>query len=236
MLLEGKNLGFRYNRGPWLFRGADLTIQPGEVVGLVGPSGCGKTTLGRILAGYDMPVEGTVLLDGQSPPRAGYHPVQMVFQHPERAVNPRWRIHRTLAEGGETEPTFLRALGISEQWLFRWPNELSGGELQRVCIARALGRQTRFLIADEMTTMLDAITQAQIWHAVLDVIQQRGMGLLVISHDLHLIRRLCDRVHYGPDGLNCRDGRDRLVHFEPIGSITQESPTTPSGGSVQQDL
>ncbi|MBW7458705.1 ATP-binding cassette domain-containing protein, partial [Paenibacillus sepulcri] len=74
-----------------------------------------------------------------------------------------------------------------------WPNELSGGELQRICIARALGSKTRFVIADEMTTMLDAVTQAQIWHAVLAIARERKLGLLLISHDLHLIERLCHR-------------------------------------------
>lgn len=85
-------------------------------------------------------------------------------------------------------------LGIEEEWLDRWPNELSGGELQRFCVARALGPQTRFLIADEMTTMLDAITQAQIWHTVMDIAERRNLGILMISHEPSLIQRLCTRV------------------------------------------
>lgn len=194
MLLEGKNLGFRYGRHPWLFRNIDITVAAGEIVGLVGPSGCGKTTLGRILAGYDKPEEGTVAIRGLAAASGGYHPVQMVFQHPERAVNPRWRLRRTLRESWDPEPDVLRQLGIEEQWLERWPNELSGGELQRICIARALGPQTRFLIADEMTTMLDAITQANIWHAVLAIAKERAIGLLVISHDRHLVGRLCEKI------------------------------------------
>jgi peptide/nickel transport system ATP-binding protein len=193
MLLEGKGLSFRYDNNPWLFQKLDVTIESGEVVGLIGPSGCGKTTLGQILAGHQLPSEGAMTIDGQKPPRSGHHPVQLVFQHPERAVNPRWRIHRTLMEGGTPDPELLSALGIMEDWLQRSPNELSGGELQRVCIARALGRQTRFLIADEMTTMLDSITQAQIWQAVLQITQARKLGLLVISHDIQLIQRICSR-------------------------------------------
>ncbi|NOV04795.1 ABC transporter ATP-binding protein [Paenibacillus planticolens] len=194
MLLEGKNLGFRYGRDAWIFRGMDIALKQGEVVGLVGPSGCGKTTLGRLIAGYELPHEGSVQLNGSPPAKKGFHPVQLVFQHPEKAVNPRWPMHRMLNEGWQPDADLLRSLGIEKEWLQRWPNELSGGELQRFCIARALGPETRFLIADEMTTMLDAITQAQIWHAVLDIAKERNLGVLVISHERKLIQRLCSRV------------------------------------------
>lgn len=85
-------------------------------------------------------------------------------------------------------------LGIKEEWLHRFPNELSGGELQRICVARAVGPRTRYLIADEMTTMLDAITQAQIWQALLRWSKQNGVGILVISHERRLIERICSRV------------------------------------------
>ncbi|MFM1650769.1 ABC transporter ATP-binding protein [Brevibacillus sp. B_LB10_24] len=194
MQLEAKQIGFRYGRDRWVLRGVDITIQAGEAVGLVGPSGCGKTTLGRILAGYERPHEGSVTLGGASLPTTGYHPVQLVFQHPEKAVNPRWRMRQTLMEGGTPDDSLLAALGIQQEWLGRWPNELSGGELQRFCVARALSPQTRFLIADEMTAMLDAITQAQIWRVVLEHVQRHEMGLLVVSHDASLIKRICSRV------------------------------------------
>lgn len=194
MLLEAKNIGFRYGKGPWILRGMDITIAPGEVVGLVGPSGCGKTTFGRILAGYALPHEGTVRLNGEPLPLKGYQPVQLVFQHPEKAVNPRWRLGDTLKEGWTPDEELLEALGIEKAWFSRWPNELSGGELQRFCVARALSPQTRFLIADEMTTMLDAITQAQIWHVVLNRARMQNMGILVVSHEWNLIRRLCSRI------------------------------------------
>lgn len=194
MLLEGNQLGYRYGKNPWIFRNMDIHIQSGEIVGLMGPSGCGKTTLGRILAGYEEPHEGRVRLNGLPLPKKGYSPIQLVFQHPEKAVNYRWHMSDTLKEGWEPKDEILEALGIEKEWLKRWPNELSGGELQRFCVARALGPQTQFLIADEMTTMLDAITQAQIWHVVLDVVKKQNIGVLLVSHEINLIKRLCDRV------------------------------------------
>lgn len=194
MQLEGSGLSYRYGRGDWLFRDISLAVYPGEVLGLYGPSGSGKTTLARVMAGYELPSEGAVTLGGRPLSLTGACPVQLVFQHPERAVNPRWRLGRTLREGWEPDPGFLELLGIDSSWLERWPNELSGGELQRICIARALGPQTRYLIADEMTAMLDAITQAQLWHAVLSLVKERHLGLLAISHDRHLLQRICDRV------------------------------------------
>ncbi|MFS0576471.1 ATP-binding cassette domain-containing protein [Sporosarcina sp. 179-K 3D1 HS] len=194
MQLEAQNIGFRYGNGPWLFRDVNVTVKPGVIVGLTAPSGRGKTTLCRILAGFEKPIEGKVTIDGLPVSKNGFHPVQMVFQHPEKAVNPRWKMEKVLNEGGRPDPELLSLLGIEQEWLTRWPNELSGGELQRFCVARALGPDTRFLIADEMTTMLDAITQSQIWHAVLEIAQKREMGIIVVSHEAKLIQRLCHRV------------------------------------------
>ena len=122
-------------------------------------------------------MEGNITIDGLPVSKKGFHPVQLVFQHPEKAVNPRWKMEKILNEGWKPDPELLALLGIEQEWLTRWPNELSGGELQRFCVARALGPSTRFLIADEMTTMLDAITQAQIWHAVLEIAKRERWEL-----------------------------------------------------------
>ena len=194
MLLEATNVGFSYQKNNWTFRHLNLSVRRGEIVGLAGPSGSGKTTLGRILAGYERPLEGMVKLNDAPLPNTGYHPVQLVFQHPEKAVNPKWRMKDILYEGWLPDDELLKRLGIEQDWLRRWPNELSGGELQRFCVARALGPSTQFLIADEMTTMLDSITQAQIWQVVLDIAKKRNMGILVISHEAPLLNRLCSRM------------------------------------------
>lgn len=194
-MLEGKRLSFRYgHRQPWILRNFSIAVAPGEVVGLYGPSGQGKTTLAKLLAGYLRPLEGEVWVDGYPLPRQGYCPVQLVFQHPELAVNPRWRIRQVLSEGHTPSPQLLKALGIDSTWMDRWPHQLSGGELQRCAIARTLGPQTKYLIADEITTMLDAITQAQIWHALLDYARRHNIGILAISHNKHLLTRICDRI------------------------------------------
>lgn len=194
-MLCGEGIRYRYSQqAPWVLDNVSLQVAPGEIVGISGPSGQGKTTLAKILAGYLTPHGGQVTLAGQALPQRGYCPVQLIFQHPELAMNPRWRLRRILAESEMPPADLLAALSIETGWLDRWPHELSGGELQRVAVARALAAPTRYLIADEMTAMLDANTQAQIWQVVLDQARQRNLGLLVISHDAPLVTRLCDRT------------------------------------------
>jgi peptide/nickel transport system ATP-binding protein len=99
-MLRGENLSFRYRQNqPWILRDFNIEINPGEIVGLSGTSGLGKTTLGKILAGYLLTMEGSVIIDNQPLPMRGYCPVQMIFQNPELAMNPRWRISKILKEG-----------------------------------------------------------------------------------------------------------------------------------------
>jgi len=191
-MLKGEGLWFRYGaKLPWVVQDQAIAIMPGEVVGLMAPSGYGKTTLGKLLAGYLMPTRGQVTLDENPLPSRGYCPVQLVFQNPELSVNPRWRIDRILREGHPPQQQILDALGVHPGWLTRYPHELSGGELQRVAIARVLNRNTRYLIADEMTAMLDANTQALIWQVVLDFARQYHVGVIAISHDAALLKRVC---------------------------------------------
>lgn len=194
-MLNGEQLSFRYSRRhPWIVENFSLAIAPGEVVGLMGPSGLGKTTLAKLLAGYLTPTQGCVTVNGRPLPRRGYSPVQLIFQNPELTVNPRWRVYQILREGPTPPDDLLYALGIHLNWRDRYPHELSGGELQRVAVARVLNPATRYLIADEMTAMLDANTQALIWQAVLDYARQQNLGLLAISHEAMLVKRICDRV------------------------------------------
>lgn len=194
MRLNAENISFRYPLGRYILRNVNFYLNSGEVVGLTAPSGFGKTTLARILSGYEEAETGRVTIDGMEGKKKGYHPVQMVFQHPEKAVNPKWKMRKILEETGSSSPKLMEAMGIQPGWLDRWPSELSGGELQRFCVLRVLNGSTRFLIADEMTTMLDAITQAQIWKTVLDYSRLQNIGVTVISHDRALIGKICDRA------------------------------------------
>ena len=195
MRLEAKNISFRYSRtSPWVLEQVDFAVRSGERVGLVAPSGYGKSTLAMLLSGYLAPTSGAVLLDGKPLPTKGVCPVQLIGQHPERAINPRWRLRQVLEESGSLDSAVLASFGIEEQWLDRFPRELSGGELQRFCVARALMSGAPFLICDEISTMLDVITQAQIWNRILAEAEKRGMGLVAVTHNMALAKRVCTSV------------------------------------------
>lgn len=195
MALEGKNLFFRYDRKkPWILEDVSIKIEKGQSLAVSAPSGYGKTTLALLLAGYLEPVKGEILLDGRPLPRKGFCPVQLILQHPEKAINPRWRLRRILEESGQQKEEVLDAFGIERGWLNRFPRELSGGELQRFCVARALLSGADYLICDEVSTMLDAITQAQLWKVILEEAKRRNMGILAITHNQHLARRIAEKT------------------------------------------
>ncbi len=193
-MLEINNISYRYHPDRWLFDEIDLSVKPGEVVGIYGTSGVGKTTFANIIAGYLKPAKGAVLVDGKVYSQKGRNPIQLIGQHPEKAINPRWRMKQVLLESGDYTDEFLLELGISKEWMQRFPSQLSGGELQRFCLARAISPETKYIIADEMTTMLDAITQTQIWQTVLQLVERQQLGMLVISHELPLLKKICDRI------------------------------------------
>ncbi len=241
---------FATRRGPDLIAldGVTLTVAPGEIVGLIGESGSGKTTLGRIAVGLDAPQAGSVLLETQpldaaKPlPRAQRAAVQMVFQDPLASFNPRLSIARTLSHPlrihaglrgrAARDRTFelLRAVGLDPALGARKPHQVSGGQLQRAAIARALAAQPRILVCDEAVASLDVSVRAQ----VLDVLDQlrrdEGLGILFISHDLGVVQRIADRtivlwqgriVEEGPTAELLRAPRDaytrRLLDAVPEG-------------------
>lgn len=197
-MLRAEDLWVRYGSDrPWTLAGVDLTVADGEVVGLCGPSGGGKSTLARVLAGHLRPQRGRVTVDGAEP-RLGRapHPVQLVLQHPERAVDPRWTVRRVLAATGAGDDA-IAALDpelVQPAWLDRYPHEISGGQLQRVNLARALLTRPRFVVADEITASLDAVTQARIWALLLERCRAAGIGVLAVSHDRPLLAEVADRI------------------------------------------
>ena len=195
MSLEARNIYFRYDKKqPWILENQSLLLHPGERLALLAPSGYGKTTLALLLSGYLKPTKGKVLLNDEPLPQKGICPVQMIHQHPEKAINPRWRLGRVLEESGGMREDMLHAFGIEDAWLNRFPRELSGGELQRFCVARALLSGAHYLVCDEISTMLDVITQAQIWEVILKEGEKRGMGILAVTHNRHLAGRIATRI------------------------------------------
>ena len=200
MELTGRNISFKYSSGSrQILKDVDITIDNKKILGLFGDSGSGKSSLCKILAGHIKRYEGEVKLDGNEIPKSGFNPVQLIYQHPEKVMNPKWKMHEVLEESWDVPDSLLEDFGIQKSWLNRWPAELSGGELQRFSVLRSLNPKTKFLIADEMTTMLDAITQVQIFESVLKIVKERNMGLLVVSHDRDLMDIICDEVIYLDD-------------------------------------
>ncbi|HDZ47202.1 hypothetical protein LCGC14_0028070 [marine sediment metagenome] len=213
-MLEARQLSFQFSTKVPLIQTVSLSLNAGEWVGLSGDSGAGKSTLGKLLAGYLTPQAGDVTLDGEALPAKGLQPVQWLPQSPELAVNPRWRVGKILREAWTPSEAQCEAFGVQAKWLSRFPQSLSGGELQRVCVLRALAPGVRFLVADEISTMLDPITQVELWQALKQEAEQRKLGVLVISHDSALLARLCTQ-HY-----HLRSGK---LNQEPSPTFTKVS-------------
>lgn len=194
MILEAKNIGFRYKNSGYILKNVDFSISSNERVALLAKSGYGKTTLARIMSGYLKQNWGEVLIDGEEISGSGFHPVQLIYQHPEKTFNPKWKMKKSLEENGSPDEKLIDLLEIKGTWLDRYPNELSGGELQRFAIARAITQDTKFIIADEITAMLDGISQAQIWHSLIEITKKRNIGMIVITHNRELADKVCTRI------------------------------------------
>ena len=193
-MLEAKDLSYRYGEDSPVLRNVPLRVADGERLALLGPSGRGKSTLALLLAGYLPLQQGTITLDGAPLPKDCYNPIQLIYQHPEKAMDPRWKVGDTLREAWDVPEELLTAIGAEPDWLTRWPHELSGGQLQRLSILRALSPKTRVLIADEITASLDPITQAQIWSVILREIEKNRTMLVAITHNEALAQRICTRM------------------------------------------
>ncbi len=200
MELKATNISFKYpSAKKYLLKDVNLELDNNKIIGLIGDSGSGKSTLCKILSGYVTKYEGNVTFNGNSLPKKGFKPVQLIYQHPEKVMNPKWKMEKVLAESWDVTDEALSEFGIQKTWLTRFPQELSGGELQRFSVLRSLNPKTQFLIADEMTTMLDAITQVQILDSVLKIVKERKMGFLLVSHDMDLVETICDDKIYLKD-------------------------------------
>ncbi|WP_030125449.1 ABC transporter ATP-binding protein [[Kitasatospora] papulosa] len=210
-MLELQAITAGYDRKAPVVRDVTLSVAPGESVGLLGPSGCGKSTLARVAALLHRPDAGTLLLDGD-PVRRWRHrapcaqrtAIGVVFQQPRLSADPRLRLTDLIAEPlratgrrdevRERVAELAPSVGLTPDLLDRRPHEVSDGQLQRACLARALLLRPRWLICDEMTAMLDASTTAALVAAVEEYRSATGAGLLAVGHDQVLLGRWCDRT------------------------------------------
>ncbi|CAH0526084.1 ABC transporter ATP-binding protein [Vibrio hippocampi] len=203
----------------WLFsttqqviNGVSLTINYGECVGIVGESGSGKSTLGKLILGLEPVDSGEIVFNDELASLSTHKALSVVFQDYNTSVNPRLTVKEIINEplikeklSKKQRQTLLEELlfevGLSADMLTRYPHQLSGGQLQRVCIARAIAPNPKFILLDEAVSSLDVSVQVQILELLARLKQQRGIAYLFITHDIAVASYLCDRLMFFKDGM-----------------------------------
>lgn len=221
--------------------GVSFELKRGESVGLLGESGCGKTSMGRLLLKLEEATGGDIVFDGENVNtlkgaalKQYRAKAQLIFQNPFDAVNPRFTIRQTLAEplenaaipASDREGRIIAALELVKlpqpaQFLDRYPHQLSGGQLQRVVMARALILQPAFVVADEPVSMLDVSVRAGVLNVFRDVRDRLGLTAIYISHDLALVRYVCERTIVMYLGRMMEDGPTEDIVHEPLHPYTK---------------
>ena len=249
-LVELKDVSLRYSTRRGLFgkvhavaaEQVSLAVQPGEFVGIVGESGSGKSSVARLIVGAERPTAGRIFIDGQQRGDANAaalltrQQVQMIFQDPHSALNPRRTVEALLTQAYEVDhkpgaiervPRRDRAMelladvGLPRDCRDRFPAQLSGGQKQRVNIGRALCVMPRLLVADEIVSGLDVSVQAQILNLLLELGRRHGIALLLISHDLSVVRHVCSRVLVMQAGRVVEQGNTDEVFANPQHAYTR---------------
>ncbi|WP_420445162.1 ABC transporter ATP-binding protein [Candidatus Poriferisodalis sp.] len=246
LLLEANQLYFDYHahlrrRDPnadWTLRDIAVTMPAGSTVGIVGESGSGKSTLVRLLCGLLVPSRGRITFDGRSvrdwlsQDRREFHRRnQIVFQSPASSLDPRLRIKTSLSEPTKAleqrKPeaaelrNWLQDVGLSGEVLSRYPHQLSGGQLQRIAVARALSVRPDVLYADEPTSALDVSVQAQVLNLLMGLKQRHGLTLVLVSHDLAVVARVCEQIVVLKDGQVVEAGGTAAVMTDPKTDYTR---------------
>lgn len=248
MLLEVKNISKTYtsgmirNRTVEAVHDVSFSIREGEIFGLIGESGCGKSTLTKMMLGLLKPTAGEIIYDGktcltklsQSQWKPLRKEIQCVFQHPQMTFNPQRNLYFSCAEplrlfqliekSGEEQwiRHMTEEVGISFDQLKKYPHEISGGQAQRISIARALALKPRLLLCDEPTSMLDVSVQAQVLQLLLSANREQNVAMLFISHDLEVVERMCSRVAVMQNGRIIEMGDTREVFSAPKDEYTKK--------------
>jgi peptide/nickel transport system ATP-binding protein len=218
-------------------KGVSFEVARGERFGIVGESGCGKSTLMRLLAGLDQPTSGQVQVEGQTvsgvqESKLGFlrSSLQLVFQDPMGSLDPRMRVRDIIAEPlvAQRLPNrrarvaeLLDAVGLSPEAADRFPHQFSGGQRQRISIARALAPSPSILLADEPVSALDVSVRAQVLNLITDLVSELGLTLVFVSHDLSVVRHVCERVAVMSEGEIVETGPTQQIFEAPQHPYTQ---------------
>jgi len=222
-LVEVRDLHVRYGAFEAV-KGVPFSVGAGEIFGIVGESGSGKSTIAKVLMGLERASSGEVILSGPAPGRR--LSMQMIFQDAVGSLNPRMTVRQTLDEvlrtGGSrrTAEELVDLVGLSEAVLSQYPREMSGGQCQRVSVARALAREPDVLVADEPVSALDVSVQARVLNLLRDLRRDMGLAIILIAHDLAVVKNVCDRVAVMERGRFVDQGETADVFERP------ESPYT----------
>ncbi len=246
-MLEFKEVKKQYTGGMFgtkiveAVQNVSFTILPGEKIGLVGESGCGKSTIARMAGRLIKPTSGEIFLDGEDimkmrgkQVKEYRRQVQMIFQNPQQSFSPRMKLYNTIAEplrihkilsSQEEEYRLIcehmETVGLTEDIFSRYPHEISGGQAQRLAIMRTIMLKPKVLIADEPTSMLDVSVQAQVLELLKEMLVRSGTSLLFISHDLEVVRAMCDKIMVIKDGKICEIGKSEDIFNAPKHEYTK---------------
>lgn len=233
IVLSGRDLNKEYisrDRKVRPLQHVDFDLHQGEILGVVGESGSGKSTLLKIISGIEKPDSGRLYhlekeYTGSHPEKTGRF-LQMVFQDAYGSFDPKMSMEKSLKEGTDSDRNeivrVIGEVGLSEDLLGRRPRHLSGGQCQRMSIARALLSHADVLLCDEITSALDVTTQAQVIKLLMEIRDAENVSIILVSHDLALVSMICDRIMVMKDGVVVEEGKTEDVITRPSNEYTRK--------------